>query len=400
MLEFVTGAELEQERRVETLDLRSIGLTLSLCGFALTAVLWAASRDGDRIAGIDAWLLSAATMSAGLGLSSLQGWIPDWASRVLGNTMLVAAPVLAWQGSRSFRGVPTGYQTAIAAVLWTLLSGIVFVYLWPSARMRIILASGTMAIACTLAGRDFLLQRRLHLGIASRFGGIPMLLFALMMTIRAVDAMVRPEDALRVVLSPTPVNVATYLLGCVVLLCAIAGMVMNVTATRAEQTRDLAYRDLLTSALSRRGLYAAFPLWARQYTPGAAVVVLDINGFKAVNDALGHEKGDQVLQSLANACSASLPAGALFARFGGDEFVALLPKTTPFEKTLLAMATSFHLQCADLLSGVKTPVPTVAIGYARLDGGSTTDFETALRAADALMYSRKVRDTSPYSLPA
>jgi diguanylate cyclase (GGDEF)-like protein len=169
-----------------------------------------------------------------------------------------------------------------------------------------------------------------------------------------------------------------------------------VTATRAEQIRDLAYRDLLTSALSRRGLYAALPFWVRQHTPGAAVAVLDINGFKAVNDALGHEKGDQVLQALAEVCTASLPAGALFARFGGDEFVALMPKATPFENTLTATAASFQKQCAELLAGValaNTPEPTVAIGHASLDGRSMHDFETALRAADAMMYSRKIRAT-------
>jgi len=376
---------------VETLDLRSIGLTLSLSGFALTAVLWAARRDGGEIAGLDAWLLSAATMSAGLGFSALQGWTPEWSARVLGNTMLVAAPVFAWQGSREFRGIPTGYKAVVIAAVWTLVSGVILVYIWPSARLRIMMVSVTMALACAAAGMEFLRQRQSHLGLAARFGGVPLLVFALMMTIRAIDVFLRSEGEVTGALTPTTVNVATYLLGSIVLLCAIAGMVMSVSATRAAQIRDLAYRDLLTSALSRRGLYAALPIWTRQYAPGAVVAVLDINGFKQVNDALGHEKGDQVLQMLANACITTLPADSLVARFGGDEFVALIPGDSQTERILATLADTFVKQCSALLADAATVQSSVAIGHASLDGTREQDFEAALHAADAVMYARKGR---------
>ena len=56
------------------------------------------------------------------------------------------------------------------------------------------------------------------------------------------------------------------------------------------------------------------------------MIVLDANGFKRVKDLLGHETGDRILQALARSCIKSLPTDALVARFGGDEFVALMPK--------------------------------------------------------------------------
>ena len=374
---------------METLDLRSIGLTLSLSGFALTVVLWAARRDGDEIPGLDAWLLSAATMSTGLGLSALQGWIPEWAARVLGNVALTAAPVLAWQGSRSFRGVPTAYRWAIGVALWTLICGLIFVYVVPSAKMRIFLTSITMAVACAAAGREFLRQRQAHLSVAARFGGIPLLGFALMMLIRAVDALLRQEAEVTGALTPSAVNVSTYLLGSIVLLCAIAGMVMSVTATRAAQIRDLAYRDLLTALLSRRGLYAALQPWARRHVPDATVAVLDINGFKQVNDLLGHEKGDLVLQALAAACLQTLPPDSLVARFGGDEFVALIPGHDKARQSLAEMADNFQKQCSRLLAEAAGVGPSVAVGEAALGGSTAQDFDMALREADGVMYSQK-----------
>ena len=148
---------------MDTLDLRSISLTLSLSGFALTAVLWAARRDGDDIVGLNAWLASAALMSTGLGLSAMQGWVPEWAARVLGNTLLATAPMLAWQGARLFRGASSKMHWVIAVAVGTLLCNLILVYVWPSARIRVVLVSITMAAACAAAGIEFLRQRQAHL---------------------------------------------------------------------------------------------------------------------------------------------------------------------------------------------------------------------------------------------
>ena len=380
----------EAYEAVETLDLRSVGVTMSLCGFALTSVLWAARRDGDRIDGLNLWMASAVAMSAGLGLSAMYGWIPAWASRVMGNTLLAVAPYLAWQGARAFHGKRANFVLTALVVLVTLFWSVAFFHIWPSARTRIILVSLTMALGCVAAGREFLRSPESHPRVAARFGGAPMFAFALMMTLRAFDAWTRSESELSTAFNPTPVNVATYLLGSFVLLSAIAGMVMSVMATRAAQIRDLAYRDLLTSVLSRRGLYARLPLWTREHLPGAGVVVMDANGFKRVNDMLGHETGDKILQALASSCVQSLPAEALVARFGGDEFVALIPAGGDTEADLSALAQTFRDQCAELLGDTSAPLPTVAIGRAAFTGPTTHDFASALREADARMYAQKM----------
>ncbi len=376
---------------VETLDLRSVGITLSVCGFALTVVLWAARRDAEDIAGLDLWVASAVTMSAGLGLSALLGWVPDWATRMLGNALLSTAPVLVWQGARAFHGKPASYWPAIAVALWILAAGIATIYVWPSAKGRIITASFTMAIGCAVAGNEFLRAGGRHLRLGARFGGVTLIAFAIMMTIRGIDACLRPESELTTALTPTMVNVATYLLGSVVLLSAIAGMVMSVTATRAAQIRELAYRDLQTSVLSRRGLYAQLPQWLDRFRSGATVIVLDANGFKRVNDMLGHETGDRILQALASSCVQSLPADALVARFGGDEFVALTPVRGDIEANLVALANEFRNQCAVILGDTSAPLPTVAIGRAPLNGKTAHDFAAGLREADTAMYAQKVR---------
>ncbi len=377
---------------LNTLDLRSVGITLSLCGFALTAVLWAARRDGDRINGLNLWIACAVTMSGGLVLNAMYGWIPQWSSRVVGNTLLAMSPFFAWQGARAFHGKRANIALIAAVGLATILWSVAFVVVWPSVRARIILISITMALGCVAAGREFLRSPETHLRVAARFGGVPMYVFALMMTVRAIDAWRRTDSELATAFNTTPVNVTTYLIGSLVLLSVIAGMVMNVMASRSAQIRDLAYRDLLTSVLSRRGLYARLPQWTREHLPGATVVVLDANGFKRVNDMLGHETGDKILQALASSCVQALPAEALVARFGGDEFVALIPAGgSDSGMHFSVLAQTFRDQCAELLGDTSAPLPTVAIGRATLSGSSTHDFAAALREADTAMYAQKVR---------
>lgn len=374
------------------LDIRSISLTLALCGFALVAVLWAARRDDDEIAGLGAWTLSAVAMSLGLGLSALQGWTSDLWSRVLGNALLVAAPALAWQGARAFRGLPTRYTVAAVAAVVTVAVNLCFVYVWPSARLRIAMTSAMIGIACVAACREFLRRREPHLRRPSLFGGVPLALFAAMMALRAIGALVKTEAEVDGVMVATPINVATYLLGSVVLLTTIAGMVMSVTATQAAQIRELAYRDALTAVLSRRGLYAALNGWLRTLGDRQGVVLLfDLNNFKQVNDRLGHEAGDRVLQALAEACTSALPADALIARLGGDEFVAVLHTDVALNSALRSLHAGFAERCETLLPGQGVAMPTVASGHAPLAATDMAAFDAALRAADRAMYAQKTK---------
>lgn len=93
-------------------------------------------------------------------------------------------------------------------------------------------------------------------------------------------------------------------------------------ATRLEMAR-LAHRDALTGLANRSGLHAAF----RAIDPEApvAVLCLDLDDFKPVNDRYGHAAGDALLTQVAERLAATVPAEATSVRMGGDEFVVLLP---------------------------------------------------------------------------
>ncbi len=99
---------------------------------------------------------------------------------------------------------------------------------------------------------------------------------------------------------------------------------------RAEHAERAAHTDVLTEVANRRGWDAALTgeeSRATRYASPAAVVVLDLDGLKAVNDTQGHDAGDQLLRRTAAALTARLRTSDVLARLGGDEFAALLPET-------------------------------------------------------------------------
>jgi len=130
----------------------------------------------------------------------------------------------------------------------------------------------------------------------------------------------------------------------------------------------------------------------------AAIIYLDVNGFKSVNDSIGHQGGDELVGLLAERLSMILPPDARFARVGGDEFaVALTGRTAPATVAGVASAMVHSLDQPFGVAGFQFQV-TAAVGYAVADGKEVTPSEL-LRRADLAMYQAKnaaERDAVPY----
>jgi diguanylate cyclase (GGDEF)-like protein len=158
-----------------------------------------------------------------------------------------------------------------------------------------------------------------------------------------------------------------------------------------EQLRDLAYHDPLTGLPNRSLLYDRLGLaiaHAHRAAGQLAVLFLDLDDFKAVNDSHGHGAGDRLLVELATRLRNGVRAGDTVARLGGDEFVLLLDSVTGAEdaarvaaKVLAAVRAPFRRHGHDLLV-----TASIGVSVYPADG---TSAEELVRSADAAMYRDK-----------
>jgi diguanylate cyclase len=148
--------------------------------------------------------------------------------------------------------------------------------------------------------------------------------------------------------------------------------------------------DALTQVANRRGLMQQFEVeQARLARDGSALAValLDIDNFKRLNDSLGHNVGDQALVALATQVRASLRPVDVLARFGGEEFVVLLPATPVGEAQQALTRLQRSLTAALFLHEGKEVLVTFSAGVTDYRTGET--LEEALERADEALYEAK-----------
>lgn len=149
---------------------------------------------------------------------------------------------------------------------------------------------------------------------------------------------------------------------------------------------DTAYRDSLTNLYTRRRIMQRVrQLGARPGSPPAALVLLDIDHFKRINDRHGHDHGDLILQRVAAAIGASVRASDLASRWGGEEFLILMPDTRLADARQVAERLLQRIREETAALGGEAVTATLAV--APLLPGDA--FRDALKRTDQLLYQGK-----------
>ncbi|MEX8195384.1 GGDEF domain-containing protein [Comamonas guangdongensis] len=198
--------------------------------------------------------------------------------------------------------------------------------------------------------------------------------------------------------------------GAVILISLVEGVMaimllaMSMTGTerhrREERIAQIAARDPLTGLDNRRALYLRAPELLKQASPASpgALLLIDIDHFKQVNDLHGHDAGDRLLVTLSDLIRGALPHGALAARLGGDEFVILLRGVSGAAAQALGqdLRESFAQQARAMFA---TPEPvSLSIGVALFEQPDT-ELSHCLKRADEALYAskRKGRDRMEFA---
>jgi diguanylate cyclase (GGDEF)-like protein len=154
----------------------------------------------------------------------------------------------------------------------------------------------------------------------------------------------------------------------------------------------LATTDSLTGVLNRRGFFGRAVVAigaARRRGEDVALIVFDIDHFKAVNDDYGHQIGNAVLRMLASAVTGGLRSDAVFGRVGGEEFALLLPNARPDQAMVAAERVRGNIRGALLPDGVSPVTASAGVAEVADTGEPEAALRAALATADAGLYDAK-----------
>jgi diguanylate cyclase (GGDEF)-like protein/PAS domain S-box-containing protein len=157
--------------------------------------------------------------------------------------------------------------------------------------------------------------------------------------------------------------------------------------------KQLAHTDALTGINNRRHLYKLaeheFDVAIRYQHP-LSVIMFDLDHFKEVNDTFGHAVGDQILQLVTKVACAELRASDVIGRYGGEEFIIILPMTNAQQAYVLAERIRQGVETIRVVTAKGEAAVTISIGIVEmLHGTQFESIEKFINAADKAMYAAK-----------
>jgi diguanylate cyclase (GGDEF)-like protein len=306
------------------LDIRTL-FVVATCITLLLGVLLLFAWAQDRIHAL-AWL-GAAYLIGGF---SVAAWgMPSSFSPALptgiANALLFLAFGMIWNAARLFHGRPSRWgATAGGATVWLAACMVPEFAQWPPA--RITLSSVIVSIYVFLTAAELWRERRKTLSRRWLAMFVPILLGAVFLfPIPLAGLLPSDHDAV----SLASGWMALFVIETMLYVVGTAFIVLALAEERAVRVhKDAASTDELTGLLNRRGLLASAQRLinrrADSHEP-VSVLMFDLDHFKSVNDRFGHLVGDEALRLFAATSNANLRASDLIGRFGGEEFVAVLP---------------------------------------------------------------------------
>ena len=375
-----------------TIDGRSLLAVSAALGIMFGLIVLALERRlRHPIAGLRLWAVGAFLLGAAAALHALQDIAPLWVPAIVANALILVGRACTVASCQQLDRHPVRARWLVA--LSTLFIGGVLATLlvWPSYPARSLVMVAGMGLFTAWAAVSLFVSAPLSISrtvTLAGFAGMGLANFS------RIWAHARQIDEGSVVDLHSPV-IAVYIGALLIfdVLCNV-GFVLIITDRMHEWVLQLARTDHLTGALSRGALYTQaqrdLQLARRQQSHTAAFIV-DIDHFKTINDTHGHAAGDSVLRHVAQHGQAVLRCTDLFGRYGGDEFVAILPETDLDTAAIIAERLR---QCVGqpmagphaLPRGV--PGVTVSIGVAAVSAGGQ-GIDELIAQADAALYTAK-----------
>jgi diguanylate cyclase (GGDEF)-like protein len=359
---------------------------VATCITALLGFLLLSAWAQERIRALAWWGSAYLIGGFAVAIWSIESVISPPLPTGSANALLFIAYGMIWNAARIFHGRPVLWGAMCAgAIVW--LIGCMAPEFAHWAAARIVLSSLIVSTYTFLTAAELWRERRKTLLKKWPAVFVPILHGAVFLFPIPLASLI-PEDT--GVVSIASGWIAVFVLETVLYVVGTAFIVLVLAQERTVRIQtDAAATDELTRVLNRRGFFAAAQqLIARQANKREPVSLLmfDLDHFKSINDRFGHLAGDETLRLFAATASGSMRPTDVIARFGGEEFVALLPGSLVDATTVAERVRTAFQAAAGTVDG-RPLAATVSIGAASAE--LCPDVATLLTVADKALYRAK-----------
>ena len=368
----------------------SLVLVSAMMALSLAVVSWGREHDS-----LKKWAGAMALESLAWSLAAARGAIPDVVSIVFLGILMVTAQAMKLAAIYEYRDQPWSRWKCLLPIGLVMLFSAVFSY--EDLRSRLIY--GSLIYGAQML---FILQI-LRSDTESRTGRAWWLLFGAtaaivpLFALRAIVAFFGTFEFATVqsAVAPNPVQLAVFVGLIALSLLGSMGFILMVKERADRAIRSLAMIDSLTGIFNRRAFMERaekeYAIAKRNKTP-LALLMIDIDFFKRINDEFGHPTGDDVLSDVAKLLNSRLRMQDTLGRYGGEEFCILLPATDEDGAMALAETLRNTVESTPLATVRQSISATISIGVTvcpAFCGNCKLGFAKLLEEADAALYQAK-----------
>lgn len=389
------------------LDIGTLFIVNVLTAFIVSIVMLIIWRTQKYSSSLGWVALGFGSLMVGGLLILSRGYLPDFISVVLGNSIYLLWAVFVWQGIRDFQGLSFPLRNVLLSLLLFTCLLLYYTYVDFDIGMRIITLSLFVAAYSILSMLDLL--KPVHINspaIEHRFLVAIVFVFTFFILLRVVMVLlVNVNHDLVNVDWILPISLLLFVLYSVAFALVFLWVLQRDLENRSEErahalkvanalteqlrkeAENAALHDPLTLAGNRRKFENNANLERQRHlrhNHDLCLAFIDIDHFKAINDKFGHDIGDQVLKLLVTYFMDIIRNIDMVYRWGGEEFIILLPETNLKRAILVCERIREHIQSALIVDKFRI---TVSIGVSQLD--EQESINRLVKRADKLLYAAK-----------